>query len=77
MDISTALDTGPQGPCCKIQRILDGIPDDTPGKAELLEAMADEARSSLSLAWTLRALDRPVSYETMRRHRAGYCGRAS
>lgn len=77
MDILAALhDTSPElGKArCKLQHILDEIPDETPGKDELLAAVGDGANYPASrLTLTFTALERPVSSDTIADHRAKRC----
>lgn len=77
MDILAALnDTSPQlGPRrCKLAVILAEIPDDTPGKQQLLDAV-DNARSypASRLTLTFTALGMPCSRDMISDHRAQRC----
>lgn len=75
MDILTALhDTAPERGAerCKLQRILDDIDDDTPGKHELVAAV-ESGPAAQRLTLTFSALDMPVSSDVINDHRARRC----
>lgn len=76
MDIRAALhDANPtRGQArCKLQTILDDIPDDADGKDELVAATADDDWSAMKLTMTFSTLGVPVSAGTIRDHRAKRC----
>lgn len=77
MDILAALhDANPSRGAqrCKLQRILDEIPDETPGKADLIEAVADATGFPGSrLTLTFSALKIPVSKDIISEHRGQCC----
>lgn len=59
---------------CKLALTLDGIPDDTPNKADLVAAVDDSEgypANRLSLAFS--AISRPVYKDTIADHRAKRC----
>ncbi len=58
---------------CKLQRIIDGIPDDTTGKAELVAALEPGGLAADRLATTFAILGSPVSGTLIRRHRVSQC----
>lgn len=83
MDILTALSdeaspTGVTRPC-KIQRWLDSIADDTPGKADLVATLtttdpnAADYRTLDGLDRLLMRLGLTTSVKTIGEHRAGIC----
>lgn len=75
MDILTALhDTAPERGAnrCKLQKTLDAIDDDTPGKPELLAAVESGPPAS-RLTLTFSALGTPVSESLICDHRAHRC----
>ncbi len=77
MDILTALhDANPERGSrrCKLQQILDGIPEDTAGKADLVAATQDaDGFPGSRLTLTFSALGTPVSDDTINDHRAKRC----
>lgn len=77
IDILAALhDSNPErGPRrCKLQQILDGIDDSTPGKADLLNALADaKGYPALRLTLTFSAIGTPVDRGLINDHRARRC----
>lgn len=78
MDILAALnDTNPQRGAnrCKVQRILDDIPDETAGKAELVAAVdADKDTFPANrLTLTFSALGMPLGDGAICDHRAKRC----
>jgi hypothetical protein len=77
MDILTALhEASPtRGKArCKLQRILDDIPDEAPGKAELLAAVEDAANyPAQRFTLTFTALGTPVSRDGISDHRGKRC----
>ena len=79
MDILAALgeaavDRGPRR--CKIAAFLDSIPEDAPGRADLLNAVADaEAFPSRQLVRVFASLGAAIGRTTIQQHRAGAeCG---
>lgn len=59
---------------CKLQRILDDIPDETPGKDALVAAAGDAAEyPAAHLTMTFSALQAPVSADIINDHRAARC----
>lgn len=76
MDILTALnDANPQRGAkrCKVQKILDDIPDDTAGKADLAAATLDTTFAASRLTLTFSALKVPVGPDLINDHRANRC----
>jgi hypothetical protein len=77
IDILTALhDANPQrgNRRCKVQSILDEIPDETAGKDALVAAIADAASyPAQRLTLTFSALGSPVSDGTIANHRGKRC----
>lgn len=76
LDIFSALNASPRKGAnrCKLQLILDGIPDDTPGKSDLVAAVNDaDEYPAQSLTLTFSALERPVSADIINDHRAARC----
>lgn len=76
MDILSALhDANPERGAkrCKVQRILDDIPDDTPGKDDLAAAVLSTEFAAQRLALTFTALDLSVGPDSIRDHRARRC----
>lgn len=76
MDILSALNATPKpsGSSCKLTAFLDTIPDDAPGKADLLSALGDPAGwAATRLTLTFSALGHPISSDTINNHRAKRC----
>lgn len=76
MDILAALAAVPQPGegRCKLQRIIDDIPDDAPGRDDLLAAVDDpKGYPSKRLALVMRALGTPVGDERIQDHRGKRC----
>jgi len=78
VDILTALGDEASGRTtrpCKIQRWLDGIPDETPGKAELAATFSDPSPTvgALPTARHPRPTGPETSVKTIGDHRAGRC----
>ena len=78
MDILAALnDANPQRGKnrCKIQRFLDSIDDETPGKGDLSAAVAADPQAfpAKHLTMTFSALGTPISAELISDHRNQRC----
>jgi hypothetical protein len=56
---------------CRVRTILEGLDSDEQDK--LLEAIADQTRSTISLARILTKSGHPIAEKTMRKHREGWC----
>jgi hypothetical protein len=77
IDILTALHNAnpTRGPGrCKLAKFLDSIPEDTPGKTDLLAAIDDaEGFPANRLTLTFTALGNSIGVDTIRDHRADRC----
>jgi hypothetical protein len=82
MDILAALEASPSavtGRRCRIQRFIDRIPDDAPGRDQLVGTLStkDPAdpnyRTATSLVALLARLGESTSVSTVNEHRAGRC----
>lgn len=76
IDILGALNNTPRrgNRLCKLAEILDDIPDDTPGKAELAAAVENpDDWPAARLTVTFSAIGKPVSANLICDHRAQRC----
>ena len=76
MDILAALAASPQraNGSCKLQRIIDDIPEDAPGRDDLLAANTDaKGYPAQRLAIVMSALGTPVNNGLIQDHRAKRC----
>ena len=76
MDILAALAATPQraNGRCKLQRLLDDIPEDAPGRDDLIAAVGDPAGyPSQRLAIVLAALGTSVGEGLIQDHRGDRC----
>jgi hypothetical protein len=78
MDILAALEASATGDVvgrCKVQKTLDAIDDDAPGKAELVAAVADKTGkwSRLRMSSVFANLGLSVSASSIANHRRNVC----
>lgn len=76
MDILAALEATASTPtgACKVRRFLDSIPDDSPGKSDLLTALDDKAAFTLPrLSVVFKNLGHPIHKDTISAHRNQSC----
>lgn len=78
MDILAALnDANPERGAnrCKLQATLDNIPNDTPNRAALVDAVAADPKdfAAQKLTLTFSALKIPISSDLISDHRAKRC----
>jgi hypothetical protein len=74
VDILAALEATTDIPTgrCKVQRVLDDIPDDTPNKDRLVAAIGGEVTAE-RVAITLGLLGYPIGDSTIKQHRRSTC----
>lgn len=75
-DILAALSAGPKpsNRKCKFATLLDAIPDDTPGKADLVAAAASGSGwGHRRLSIVMGSLGMPVSSSSIGEHRSQLC----
>lgn len=56
-----------------MQRFLDSIPDDEPGREQLLQAVATSELAAGRLSVVFSQLGHPIGLEVIREHRAQQC----